>query len=423
MDKKLKVVLLCHYWSDEVSKVMKCEPRREMAPWIQETINLFKNKNEIELTVVAPNYAYNRDMQYEKNNITFYFYNYALKNIARIILFFVQIFIKYDQKERVAERVANLLTGYQYPKYRLKKIITKLNPDIIHLYGSETPEHAVGVIPLMGKYPLVVSLQGYSYKVKMPSNVLQKIDLYWRKKYEKIINTNAKYIAHFSLEEGFKPFYNNQTFYNTYPITKVPNVIAANIAKEYDVVFYARIQKSKGIEDLIATLSYLKKKSIKLKTLCIGSYIPSYMEYLETLVDRADINDLISFTGFIHTHEDVYKLAAKAKVMVLPSHEDGFNNTIREAMFMKLPIVANNVGGIPIANINKECITLSKLGDIEDLANKILLVLNNKERTAILVNNAYNEVREHYSPQGVYKLTLDMYEQVLNIDSRNNEKI
>jgi glycosyltransferase involved in cell wall biosynthesis len=147
------------------------------------------------------------------------------------------------------------------------------------------------------------------------------------------------------------------------------------------------------------------------------------MEYLETLVDRADINDLISFTGFIHTHEDVYKLAAKAKVMVLPSHEDGFNNTIREAMFMKLPIVANNVGGIPIANINKECITLSKLGDIEDLANKILLVLNNKERTAILVNNAYNEVREHYSPQGVYKLTLDMYEQVLNIDSRNNEKI
>ena len=76
-NKRIKVVLLCHYWSDEMAEMVgRKHYFRELSPWIQETLNLFKGKKDVELHVVAPNYASNTDVESEKDGIFFHYYHY-----------------------------------------------------------------------------------------------------------------------------------------------------------------------------------------------------------------------------------------------------------------------------------------------------------------------------------------------------------
>lgn len=45
----MKVVLLCHYFSSESREMMgDIHYFRELSPWIQEILNMFKNKNDVE---------------------------------------------------------------------------------------------------------------------------------------------------------------------------------------------------------------------------------------------------------------------------------------------------------------------------------------------------------------------------------------
>ncbi len=125
------------------------------------------------------------------------------------------------------------------------------------------------------------------------------------------------------------------------------------------------------------------------------------------------LEDNITFAGFQPTQQDVFKLAAQACVYVLPTHFDGIPGSIREAMFMKIPVVANAVGGIPSLNDERECVTLVEKDNISDLVEKILLVLNNKGRTQLVVENAFNLINDRFNNDKIYANLLSIYKDVL----------
>lgn len=196
-------------------------------------------------------------------------------------------------------------------------------------------------------------------------------------------------------------------------MTRFPEITTCSFEKRWDIVYYARVTKMKGIEDLLASIALLFKENICLKTLIIGHCEEKYLIQLKEKIDTYGIGEFIFFKGFIKDIHDVHLLACQSKVLVLPTYNDGFNNTIREAMCMRLPVIANNVGGIPIANLHNECITLTKVGDIDDLASKIKQVLNDEERTKRLVENSYNEMMTYYHPKNIYGFLLDIFDKVI----------
>lgn len=413
MNTKIKVVMLCHYWNDETKERINKEfNMSELSPWIQEIINLFKNKQDVSLYVVAPNYGTNTNCYFKEDNIHFYFYRYSFFYISNFIVFLFNLFTNKKKGTGIYGKI-NILTSYVYPKYNIYRIVKKINPDIIHLYGSENLNYSIGGLKLLNHYPVLVTIQGYAYMQNKPNGKLSNIHYKKRIEIEEKINKRAKYITNFSCEEGFKPFEKNQRIYDLSPITKIPCINASEVEKHYDIVFYARVCKEKGIEDLLQAIKLLKVKGLELQVLVVGKSNIKYWSYLKDIVKNQNIEELIYFKGYIHNHNDVYKEAAKAKMLVLPTYNDGFNNTIREAMFMKLPVIANAVGGIPIANKHVECITLSEVGNIENLAEKIELVLIDEERTMRLVNNAYNEMKQYYMPAQVYSQTLNIYFDII----------
>ena len=88
---------------------------RELSPWIQETLNLFKNKEDVEMHVVAPNYASNTDVFCEKDGISFHYYKYAPPVLSVFMLILIKLFVKHDEPYKIAERTANLATRFCYP--------------------------------------------------------------------------------------------------------------------------------------------------------------------------------------------------------------------------------------------------------------------------------------------------------------------
>ena len=250
--------------------------------------------------------------------------------------------------------------------------------------------------------------------------MLAKRFYYYRVKFERDINNNVKNVTsskQVSIEE-FKQnemhfFDNVENIYFIQAITKVPFIDATLTKKKYDVVYYARIDRNKGIEDLIDVVEYLHKNGRSLKALVMGRGSEAYVAKLKEIIKNKKLDVLIEFAGFVEKHEDVYKLAAQAHLMVLPTHNDGIPNTIRESMFMKLPVVANNVGGIPRFNQKRHCIHMVKLGDREGLANGICRVLDDEIYRDELIANAYREAQEVYSPDAVYEQTLNAYKDMV----------
>ncbi len=415
----MKVVLLCQYWSEETKRMLgEKHYVRELSPWIQEILNSFKNKNDVELHVVAPNYASNINKYLTEEGIYYHFFQYSPPMLVSFFSWMVKLLLKHPEPYKIAERTANLFTNYRFPKRKISKIIKDINPDLIHLYGSENPDYSVGVVPLLELYPVLLTVQGYAYMFpETEGNWLVKKNAKLRIDNERIVNTGVRYVTTIGLENNaYAPFEQGQKKFDLCEITNIPGVNASSTDKLYDIIFYSRVCKEKGIEDLINAVSKLHKEGYDYKTLVIGRLEHSYGEYLNSLIAKCDVQNLFEIKGFVDSHQEVYNMAAQSRVLVIPTHFDCQPNSIREAMFMKLPVVATNVGGIPSLNTHKECLAIVPKEDVNLLASAIKKVLENEPYANLLVENGYQEMIDYYSPDQVYQQLISAYLKIGEIE-------
>lgn len=103
-------------------------------------------------------------------------------------------------------------------------------------------------------------------------------------------------------------------------------------------------------------------------------------------------NDVI-FTGF---RNDVPDLLPEFNVFLITSLTEGLPLTIYEAMACKIPIVATAAGGIPEVILNEETGFVCALKDSDMLSERVLQILNDKEITEKIKNNAFELVRKKH---------------------------
>ena len=189
---------------------------------------------------------------------------------------------------------------------------------------------------------------------------------------------------------------------------KLPNIDASIVKKEYDIVFWGRVTVDKGVEDLINAVYIFKKKRPNISCLILGGGSEEYRSKLDALVSEKELDSNICFGGFQKTNEELFSNASKAKVYVLPTHYDALPGSIRESMYMKLPVVSYPVGDIPQLNKNKECVLLAKYLDIEDLASKISQLLDDEIMRNRLIANSYSLV-SRMNDTSIAKQFMDIY--------------
>jgi glycosyltransferase involved in cell wall biosynthesis len=119
----------------------------------------------------------------------------------------------------------------------------------------------------------------------------------------------------------------------------------------------------------------------------------------------------VHFTG---ARRDVSRVLAAFDVFALSSTTEGLPLVIPEAMAAALPIVSTSVGGIPDVIEEGKFGFLVPSGDAAALREKLLVLLNDRERAAWMGTLARSVALSRYSAGRMIKDYMELYSRVLN---------
>jgi len=136
---------------------------------------------------------------------------------------------------------------------------------------------------------------------------------------------------------------------------------------------------------------------------------------LQELVKEKDISEKVYFAGYSN------EVAAWLKcfdIFVLPSLSEGMPVVVLEAMFMKLPVVATNVGGTGEVVLDGKTGLLVPKADPERLAEAILQLIKNPQQRQELAEAGYKRAREHFTADIMVKRYQDIIIKLLEQKTR-----
>ena len=147
------------------------------------------------------------------------------------------------------------------------------------------------------------------------------------------------------------------------------------------LLYAGRIYPEKGIDTLIDAMQKLVfsqgKRNIRLSLAGSGSV--EYEYHLRQFVNQAGLTDYVSFLGWVPPDE-VPGLLSKFDVLLLPSiWPEPFSRAVLEGMISGLVVVATRTGGTPEIIVDGENGLLYMPNDSDDLARKIIHLVNDPE--------------------------------------------
>jgi len=89
-------------------------------------------------------------------------------------------------------------------------------------------------------------------------------------------------------------------------------------------------------------------------------------------------------------------LQQNSAVVIQKSLKEGFGLTVTEALFKKTPVVASNVGGIPLQVIDGQNGYLNKPNDIKGFAESVLKILDNKKIAQSFGENGRQHIIDNF---------------------------
>jgi len=163
---------------------------------------------------------------------------------------------------------------------------------------------------------------------------------------------------------------------------------------------------------LILALNEVVKfiSNIKLIVVGDGPFKILYEQYL-----NKNIEDKVIFVGKVG-YDELPKFYVSCDVFVSPATEkESFGIVLLEAMASKIPVIASDIEGYK--QIIKDEVNgfLFENENYKNLADKIIMVLKNKNFVNKVVENAYKIVIEKYSWESVSKQVENYYYELISI--------
>jgi len=152
------------------------------------------------------------------------------------------------------------------------------------------------------------------------------------------------------------------------------------------VGYFGRLKKYKSIDHLLRAFARVLKAMPDVRLIVVGDV--DYRKELEQLTEDLGIGGAVRFTGFVDEKEKV-RLLQEAWFLVNPSAKEGWGLTVIEANACKTTVVASNVPGLRDAVRDGETGLLYEYGNIQELSDKMLLLLNDGRLREQLATSAY----------------------------------
>ena len=137
---------------------------------------------------------------------------------------------------------------------------------------------------------------------------------------------------------------NAEVLYNPLNIKQIQAKALEKVEEKYrdiDFVAVGRLFFAKGFADLVEAHHQLISEGYKIKTLLIGDGIQR--KELENLVKKYNLKDSFFLDGY---SDNPVKYMQNARYFVLPSYSESYPMVIGEALILKKPVLATDVGGV-----------------------------------------------------------------------------
>ncbi len=177
------------------------------------------------------------------------------------------------------------------------------------------------------------------------------------------------------------------------------------------IITVSRLVPKNGIGDLIEAVGKMVNGKLmeNIKLLIIGD--GPLKEGLKLKAKNLRIEKNIEFLEEI-SHELLPKYLSMADVFVRPSLSEGLGTAFLEAMAVGLPVIGTAVGGIPDFLKDGQTGLFCKVGDPQDLAEKIKILLTDKELRTRLIDNSRKLVTEKYDWNKIAARFGEIYNQL-----------
>lgn len=422
MAEKIKVVWLCHFSNPFVHERLEQgyngltrfvkrvlgKPSfttvPEFANWITNGIYEMEKQNDVELHVVSPYPRLKKEtMEFVSKGIYYHFFRD--ENSEFRIFLFKKLFHPSNYK-------------YRINRSRIHKLLSDIQPDIIHLFGAENPYYASALLDDYGKIVIIAQLQtlmndpifkdnypidskSYEYRAHVERDIIKKADYIGTHslKYREIISTIIKSEA---------------VFLNTGLALNEP-IVNEIFEKQYDFVYFAA-NVNKAIDLAIEAFAIVHKDRPQITLDIIGGYDSGFKQYLDALIQNYNLKDAITFEGKLPTHDDVLKQIRKSRFALLPLKVDITSGTIREAMSNGLPVITTDTGELGTQKLNSvsQCVLISDIGDHQALADNMLRLLDDAELADTLRQNSYKRRATVRSNEETINIYVKAYKACLN---------
>ncbi len=297
---------------------------------------------------------------------------------------------------------------YNYTQ-KAKKLASGLSYDIIHAHDWMTFQAGVAAKEI-SKKPLVLHVHSTEWDRTGGNNVNQyvyTIEKEAMKKADCIIAvsnfTKKKIIEHYSIEAN-----KIQVVHNSIDIEGINHNRNFDIKKHYRIaLFLGRITLQKGPDYYL----YAAKKVLEIAD-DVRFIIAGSGDMERSLMEKAasmGISDKVLFMGFLRGEElnNAYRMA---DVFVMPSVSEPFGLTALEAMSHSVPVIISKQSGV--CEVVRNCLK-TDFWDVNELANKIVSVLDYQSLHKCLTENSTSEIK-NFSWEEPAQKCITIYNNLLN---------
>lgn len=284
----------------------------------------------------------------------------------------------------------------------------KNNVKILHCHGFKADAIAI-IASLINKCKVVSTPHGWSLEKDLKLRIYEQFDRFLFRFMDNILPLSPQLYSEIASKRRLA----NKTklILNAIDITEIDSIDKPRRSDNsvFLIGYIGQLIERKNLFLLLKAIKLLSMKRKRFRLIVVGD--GHLRSSLEEEVIRLGIDSYVRFYGF---RRDALKLLKSLELLILPSLMEGIPRCVMEAMAAMVPVAASDMAG------NKELISHGKTGLLfdpyneDELVQRIIYIMDNKEDTALMVQKARKRIEEQYSNLRMFEEYTKIYDSLLN---------
>lgn len=287
---------------------------------------------------------------------------------------------------------------------RIRNLIKKIKPDIVHGHGTED---SFALSAVLSGFPHLISIQGLIQEVSQFEK--ENYRNYFVKFTERRALSLAKNIIPKSayMKDLLKELYPKACYHEGQDPVADP-FLRSKRSSPQRILFIGSLIKRKGIFDFMQIFERLSSKYPQIQWDVIGE--GPALNICNERYFKPDSQ--LSFHGMLSSSQ-ILEVLSEAYMTVLPSYIENTPNVLMESMAHGIPCVAYDVGGIKEMFAKTDSGLLVPRGNISEMTRAIELLINDQVLNMDMGMRAQCYARTFWNPKTHADNLCDIYRKIL----------